>query len=408
MRTWRWVLLIVAFVAVHAWLWVLNIAGPGRPFVDVTGVYLNWVRYGIEQGIWVGLDGPFVYPIAALIPMVMAWIGGAAGYGHGWLLLVTVLDAVALGVVLRWGRAPERLGAAFWWIAFLLLIGPIALGRIDAVTVALSIMGLAVLIPRPLIAGLILGLATWIKVWPAVLIAAVLIVARPAVRLRVLLGVLSITAGIMVTALALGGGSTLFSFLTAQSDRGLQIEAPVSTIWMWMTFAGVPGTEVFYSRELLTMQVVGPGSDIAVMLATPLMVVALLAIGILAVRAVRHGAHNSVLAPLSLGFIASLLFFNKVGSPQFATWLAVPVIAGLVIAAERGGVAFRLPAALVLLVAVLTQLIYPTYYTELVQLNVPMLLVLTVRNVLYLVLLIWSIRHVALAARRSEDGILTA
>ena len=69
----------------------------------------------------------------------------------------------------------------------------------------------------------------------------------------------------------------------------------------------------------------------------------------------------------------------------------MPVIFGLSTAATGRGASFRFPAAVALVIADLTQVIYPYLYDQLLHLNVWMLLVLTVRNLLYLVLLGWSV-----------------
>ena len=84
--------------------------------------------------------------------------------------MVLLLDAAAFAVLIG-GRDPRRLLAAWWWLGFLLLLGPIALARLDAVAVALCIVGLLWLNLHETAAVVTLTVATWIKVWPAALIA---------------------------------------------------------------------------------------------------------------------------------------------------------------------------------------------------------------------------------------------
>ena len=50
--------------------------------------------------------------------------------------------------------------------------------RIDAVTVPLAVAGCLWLVGRPLVASVLLAVATWIKVWPAALLAAAFIAVR--------------------------------------------------------------------------------------------------------------------------------------------------------------------------------------------------------------------------------------
>jgi hypothetical protein len=89
--------------------------------------------------------------------------------------------------------------------------------------------------------------------------------------------------------------------------------------------------------------------------------------------------------------VVTLITFNKVGSPQFIMWLAVPIISGIVVERASGGISFQIPATLAAIIALLTQLIYPYFYTALLSLNPVMLLALTTRNGLLFVLLGWAV-----------------
>ena len=52
---------------------------------------------------------------------------------------------------------------------------------------------------------------------------------------------------------------------------------------------------------------------------------------LIGIRAVRRGAPvTRILPELSLALVAAFIAFNKVGSPQYVTWLAAPVVIGLV------------------------------------------------------------------------------
>ena len=57
---------------------------------------------------------------------------------------------------------------------------------------------------------------------------------------------------------AAGGGAHAFGFVADQTDRGLQLEAPVSMFYLWRAVAGIPGSFIYYDRDLLTFQVAGP------------------------------------------------------------------------------------------------------------------------------------------------------
>jgi hypothetical protein len=378
------------FILAHLWLGLVNLYGQGQPLGDVTLVYKFWTDQAIQAHFWVGIDSVWVYPIVALAPMLLAASFGPTLYASTWLSLVMVLNALAFATLTKWGRSRENNGAAWWWVAFLFLLGPIALGRIDSIAAPLAIIGVLHLARRPRVAAVVLTVATWIKVWPAALIVAAVIAVK---ERRVIAFVALITsAAIILIALAFGSGLNVFSFVTQQTARGLQIESPVSTIWLWRAAAGENGTFLYYDQAILTYQVTGAGTQVASAITTPLLAIAFLAVGALGILAARRKAPVEQLLPvLALALVTGLLVFNKVGSPQFATWLAVPIILGLVTAANANGRSFRTPAIMVLVIAGLTQLIYPYLYGFLLNLNAVMLIVITARNLLVIALFVWAV-----------------
>lgn len=391
-----------AFVAVHLWLGLANLYAPGLPLGDVTLVYKFWIDQATVAQFWVGIDTVWVYPIVALVPMLLAAAFGPDQYASTWLTMVMLLNAVAFGFVTGWGRSRERIGVAWWWVAFLLVLGPIALGRIDSITIPLAIVGVLLIASRPAAAAAVLTIATWIKVWPAALVAAALIALRDRVRILVVGAVVS--AWIVVVALALGSGSNVFSFVTQQTGRGLQIEAPISTPWMWQAMAGVPGSYIYYDQSILTFQMHGEGVGVASAIMTPLLLLAVVAVALLGVRATRRGVPAGDLFPaLALALVTTFIAFNKVGSPQFIGWLAVPVILGLATSAAGHGRPFRTPAIMVLAIAALTQFIYPYLYAWLLAASPVLVFALTARNILLFVLLGWAIHAVVTAPVPRDD-----
>lgn len=413
-------MLWAAFLAVHAWLIGLNLHGYGLPLGDVTIVYSFWVDRLISDGYLVGVDSAWVYPILAILPMLAALVAGPENYAVAWLLLMTLLNAAAFGTLLGWrprpttvvqdisadsrdGSVPEerlgadvlhnsrgRVGSAWWWLAFLAVLGPIALGRIDAVTVPLAIIGALLVARSPLAATAVLTIAAWVKVWPAAIVGALVLVTKD--RWRILSIALGMSGAIVAFALLLGSGSNVFSFISQQAGRGLQVEAPVTTFWLWRVLAGDPATRVYYDDQILTWQVAGPGVAETAMLMTAVQVLAVAALIGLAVYAVRGGATATELfAPLSLAFVTALIAFNKVGSPQFVSWLAVPVIVGLTQHWRGRGWSFTWPAILTVVIAALTHVMYPYLYGYVLTVHPLMLIAVTVRNGLYFVLIVWAV-----------------
>ncbi|WP_308799689.1 glycosyltransferase 87 family protein [Agromyces silvae] len=388
-----------AFAAVHAALAWLNLFAPGWPLGDVESVYLMWTQQAANGWLRIGIDAPWVYPILAFAPMTASLAFGAAWYPVTWLGLMTVLDGIAFAILIGQRRLSRtRRVAAWWWLAFLAALGPIALGRIDAVTVPLALVGLLLAAGRPRVAAALLTIATWVKVWPAALLAALVIVHRRRVEVVTVAAALSV--GIVGVCLLAGSGLNVFGFIGQQAGRGLQVEAPIGVPWLWQIVSGAPDVAVEYDRDILTYQIIGPGVETAASLTTPAMALGILAVGLVGVRAARRGAPvGRILAPLALALVVVLMLANKVGSPQFATWLAAPVVLGLATAPRR----FTVPAVLAGLVAVFTQLIYPYWYGWLLAASPGSVLLLTAKSALLVALLVWGIRSLWQAGSERVD-----
>ncbi|WP_213813933.1 glycosyltransferase 87 family protein [Glaciihabitans sp. dw_435] len=383
-------ILWAVFVLVHLWLGYINLYNSSQPMGDVSNVYLGWMQQGVYANYWVGIDAPWVYPIVAIVPMFASAAFGFALYSSTWLSMVMVLDAVALAFLTGWGRGRTTVALGWWWTAFLLFLGPVAVGRIDSITIPLAIVGVMLLASRPRVAALLFTLGAWIKIWPVAILAAIVISSK--VRGRVIVMAVSTSLAIIGLALAFGSGLHVFSFITEQTGRGLQVEAPVSTIWMWEALAKVPGASVYWSQEILTFQVSGPGADLAAKLMNPLLVIAVIgvaALGLLGVR--RQAPVSEMLPPLALAFVSALIAFNKVGSPQYLTWLVVPVLLGLATNAAGHGRPFRAPAIMVLVLALLTQAFYPYAYSHVLNTEPLALIVLSSRNILLFVVFGWAV-----------------
>jgi Glycosyltransferase family 87 len=379
-----------AFILAHLWLGFLNLTAPGQPLGDVVNQYKYWTEQADLATFYVGIDQGWVYPIVALVPMIVAGAFGFASYAGTWLSLVLVLDMVAFAALVGWRRPGRPVAIGWWWIAFLLLLGPIALGRIDSISVPIAVVAVLLLAARPRIAAFLLTIATWIKVWPAAIILSVLIASRR--RLGILVTAAVTSAVIVGIALVLGSRGNVFSFITQQTSRSLQIESPVSTIWMWLSYLGIGGSFPYYNQGINTFEVTGPSAPAVAALLNPLLGLVVLLIAVLGLVAVQRGATVSeLLAPLALALVTAFIAFNKVGSPQYMTWLVVPIILGLATNTMGHGRSFRFPAVIALIAAGLTQAFYPYFYEQLLELNLPLLVALTARNILTLVLFAWAV-----------------
>jgi len=117
-------------------------------------------------------------------------------------------------------------------------------------------------------------------------------------------------------------------------------------------------------------------------------VAGILLLGVLRARA--GAAWQRLLPPLALALVTGLMATNKVGSPQFHTWLIAPVVLWFVFDRARAQTA----AVLVLVLCALTFTIYPLTYDGLLRAEALPILLLSVRNLLLVVLLIHAVRGI--------------
>ncbi|GEB95344.1 DUF2029 domain-containing protein [Microbacterium lacticum] len=384
----------VAFVLVHALILWLGFAYPNEPMGDVYRVYEPWSLQALEGRTIVGITEPWVYPQLALVPMVLAHaFAPIAGYIVGWGLLVTALDAVAFAVLVGRGVSVGRRTAAWCWLGFIALLGPVGLYRLEAVTVALSIVGCLWLVGRPWAGSMLLAVATWMKVWPAALLLAAVIAVRSVRRGgEIVAGALVVSALTLIAVVLAGGAEDALGFVGEQTTRGLQVESPAAMPYLWGAVIGAPGFEVAYSRELLTFQVAGPAVDIVVAVMTPGLIVAIAGVAVIgAVKAARGVSFAALFPSLSLALVAGFIALNKVGSPQYLAWLVPSIVIGIVLRRR----VWAGPAALALVAAALTQLVYPLLYAGILSPEPVAVTVLTLRNLVVWALFVWMVVRVA-------------
>lgn len=374
------------------------------PFILGGGVlsdirfYREWAYLALDGGTWQGVDTAWVYPVGALAPMVAATVFGPYLYQLTWFLLFAGLNALGTAALLRHGAASST--AAYWWLTATALLGPVAVGRIDGLTAPLVVTALLLVAARPFVAALVLSAATWMKVWPAAVVLAALVVVRGG-RLRILGAGIALTAGIAAVVAVAGDVRNLTGFLTAQGARGMQLEAPLSTPGVWQAITGTSGAYFFEDEVINTMEVRGALSGLVGDLMTPLLVLTVVLVAAFLAIALHRGAGTGpLLAAGSLALVSTLVVFNKVGSPQFMLWIAAVIAAGLVLdrAAE-----WRYPAIAMLATAGLTTLVYPVFYDALrYELHPAVAVLLTLRNLLVVSIFVWSLVRLGRLAARAR------
>jgi len=355
------------------------------PMNDVL-LYGYWLQMMQAGDPIFGIQQDFVYPYVSLVPMFLAkLLGGAAGILVGWSALVALLNFFATAFLVKWGKATAAGFTAAWaWVVFLFILGPAGVGRIDAIAASVAVLGLvAFAIGRVGMAMVAFTLGAWVKIWPIALAAAAFIAdkKKKLMSTATLITVLCV----LLFALLAGGNSSVLSFIFTQGGRGIQIESPMAMFWIWAAKLGVPDVGIYYDKEIITNQVYGSLVDEVSALSTLVLIGALLITVALTWRASRAGAErNQIFALSALTGVLDLIVFNKVGSPQFMAWLALPLIAILYFQINKSW--FSVTS--IFAIGVLTNLVYPVFYMDLMGLGDWSVALLTVRNILLVALLV--------------------
>ncbi len=401
-----------AVMAVHAWTALLGVRWLRQEsFFDVE-LYRTWVLDGLVHSSWPVLDVDWVYPVGALGPMLVVapWAGSPGGYALAWAVLVTALDLAAVLLLLR--TTPHGEVAVWWWLAAIVALGPVGMGRLEGVAVPLTVVALTLAARHPRTASAVLTVGAWLKVAPGVILLALAATSRRVWR-DVVTPAGAVSGGVVVLALLGGAGMRVAGFLMTQTDRGLQAEAVAATPYSLSRLAS-PAVRAELDRALNTYEMVGAdttGLVRALDVALPVGIAAVTWLTWRAARASRGADHlgerppadpsptdrptrEAVRSPLLLGALALtliLVVLNKVGSPQYVAWLFPPVVVAV---ATRGRHrAWRVPAMVVLVTAALTQWLFPFGYPAFLEGAEPLVLVGASRNLLLLGLLGWTLRE---------------
>ncbi|ADX71296.1 hypothetical protein Asphe3_00770 [Pseudarthrobacter phenanthrenivorans Sphe3] len=394
--------LLGGFIVVHLVFLVFaaSLSLRGEAFSD-TFIYRDWAMAGFNEANLSGGPSPWVYPILALIPMAIAGIAGPGPFFFLWVLMTTVLNGWALLKLTSRGRDHQAIPAGWWWLVFTFLMGWLGFARVDGLTAPLVLVALAYGVGRPFIASVLLAIGTWVKVWPAAVMLALFAVVKN--RILVVLAGIATTAGVVALAAAVGSVPKLLNFLTQQGDRGMQLEATFTTPWLWLSVLNVGGSRMYMNTDINSMQVDGPGTALMSVLMQPLLILAALLVAGLTFWALHNGKisggvdRTELLLAGALTLATAFVVFNKVGSPQFMVWLAPAVAVGLAHSWRE----WRVPATMLIVIAVATYFIYPLFYDALSHNNPWMALVLTIRNVLLVVLFLWSVRRLYLLGKKT-------
>ena len=388
---------LVATCIAQAVLIIWGFNSIANPIGDLDYAYHPWIQNMISGHYVLGLNHHWVYPIGALVPIYIAWlISHGENFIGGWYLTEVAFQLLAVSLFLNFGRASSRLKWVFWYLVFMVSLGPVAVSRIESFAVPLALITLGRILDGK--TGVALStINAWIKVWPVIFIASVITATKD--RLRQIVWAFSISAGLVLAALAVGGNLTdIFSFVTDQSNRNTQVESIFALPSLW--YGAFSHTQpVVYNQVMLTLEVSGKYSHLGSLLSAPLLAMAVFGAILLGWRAAKCSQNNLQLtALLTLNLALALIAFNKVGSPQYIDWLIVPIL--FVMATSLKGHKIYLVAMLG--VCTLTNIIYPVIYGQILSEQPEALAVLTLRNLLVLGLWLASICQLTGFARATR------
>jgi hypothetical protein len=326
---------------------------------------VHWTRVPFRDFGW---EYP---PGAALVIAPPGFV--PAIYDQAFIALMVLAD---LGMVVALRRLGHRLGSqrgTWLWIAGVTALGPVAFARYDTVSSLLAVLTIgAVLAGAPVLAGVALGGGVVMKLWPALLLVLVPFV--PQWR-RMLLAAGAVVAATVLVVLAIGGARHGGETFTKHTVRGLQVESIAATP---LVVAQRSGADIAIDAHVSSgsWDLSGPGVAAALTATSIATALAVLAIGVLTLR-VRRTPERWL--DLTVACLLLLTVADKVLSPQYLLW-----VFGLLCAAlcRRDSVLY--PTAVVMVVvAALSQVVFPMYYRDLVDgTGLVVVAVLTIRNVL--------------------------
>ena len=362
---------------------VLYLIGTVPRYVGDVGLYQHWYACCLSRHFFPAADPMWQYPPGAA---GVFWLTGhlPGGYVDDFAFLAVGCD---LAVTVFLWLAPRRGGSpagAWYWVCGVPLLGTLAVGRLDIVPVALSVVALC-LAGRGGVRGALLAAGAAVKAWPVTLLAGT----APGQWRRALAAPVAVLAATCVFFRV-----PTMSFLAHQGARGVEIESAAATPFMIWRLAGWHGALIYrYGSWQLGGEYAALARD-ASRAGLVLVAAAAAAWCVLTARGrIRWRPEFAADAPLAVTLLA--LLASPVLSPQYVLWAI-----GLAAACLATGRTTQRPVALAVLgVALLTVAVFPTGWQSLLKGSATVTGILVARNALLAAAAAAACWRVARAAR---------
>lgn len=355
---------------------------------DVSIIYHGWNEV-LRTGTFPLDDVTWQYPPGAalviLLPGLLPW-----SYLVNFWVLCGVCDVLATGLLLRVGRRRGRSYTGAWvWVAGVPLLGPTVYCRYDIIVTAVAMAGLLVMLRRPALGGVLLGLGGLMKIWPVLGLTGTPRGRRTRRSWTAAAATVS-ALGFLITA----GMNGAFEFLTFQRDRGIEVESVGALPLHLARLAGVWHGQV--TMNYGSVELIGPWVGVISKVA-----VGATAVGFGWLLLWRWQARRWLPATAYDAALATLLVFtvtSRVISPQYLVWLVGLAAVALTVR----GTTQKPVAVLILIATLLTTLEFPVLFGQVDNSQPWGVAVLAARNLLLVAATLLSCRRLWRSTRAPE------
>ena len=377
----------------------------GSVLGDVT-IYRGWAKI-LETGTYPVHDTQWQYPPAAalifLVPQVFAHLG--VSYIVAFFFLALLADLAVFLLLLGHAdrnavadSAEPHLTGVWAWLIGGFAIGPLLLMRYDVIVTAFAVGGLIAparsVKVRWSLRGALLGFGAMVKAWPGALVLGLPPRGPGRRALAWAVGTAAVTTGIL--SLCLTGA---LSFLSGQSNRGIEVESVLASPFMVASWFGYPVKVVHLYGSF---QISGPGISAISSFAELLTVVGVCIV--LWWRLMRFRARcwtPALMYDTAFTVLLVLVVTSRVLSPQYLIWLL-----GLacIVLTENGpvrrGTVMARPACLVIFCVLITQIEFPLLFGEVMTAQFWGTMLVAVRNLILVIACVQALRALWQAGAR--------